>query len=188
MNPDILRWDDKYRDAGAADFVAVDELLKNHDRLLAGEGRALDVACGAGANAIFVASRGYTTIGVDGSVRGLRLAARRAKEIGVTLHLINADLERYRPPPAAFDLVLVFRYLNRSLFDALEQTLHPRGVLFYKTFNRNLLDVKPEFNPEYLLKPGELPGFFGALEQVATNDRAGNSDVFSWWIGRKPMS
>lgn len=186
MNPDILRWDEKYGAADAPDFVESDELLRAHAGLLAGEGRALDVACGAGANAIYVASRGYKTFGVDGSLKGLQLAARRARACGITLHLINADLERYRPPPGTFDLVLVFRYLNRPLFNALELTLRPRGLIILKTFNRNLLNTKPGFNPDYLLEPGELPRRFGSLEQISTNDDGGNQETFSWWIGRKP--
>lgn len=186
MNPDILRWDEKYSAAEAPDFIEADDLLEAYAALLTGEGRALDVACGAGANAIYAASRGYTTVGVDGSIQGLRLAARRARARGLALQLINADLERYCPPPDAFDLVLVFRYLNRSLFDALKETLRPGGLIFIKTFNRNLLDTKPGFNPDYLLEPGELAGHFRGLEQIATNDDAENRAAFSWWIGKRP--
>lgn len=186
MNPEILRWDEKYGAAGAPDFVEVDELLKAHADMLVGGGRALDIACGAGANAIFAASRGYATVGVDGSIQGLRLAAERGRARGVTLHLVNADLEQYRPPADTFDLVLVFRYLNRPLFRSLEQTLRPRGLIFFKTFNRNLLHTKPGFNPDFLLEPGELPRRFDSLEQIATNDMAGNQTASSWWIGRKP--
>jgi SAM-dependent methyltransferase len=188
MNPDILRWDGKYSAAEARDFIEADELLEANAALLSGKGRALDVACGAGANAIYAASRGYATVGVDGSIEGLRLAARRARALGLALQLINADLECYCPPPGTFDLVLVFRYLNRPLFEALKQTLRPGGVIFFKTFNRNLLDTRPGFNPDYLLEPGEIAGRFRGLEQIATNDDADNRAAFSWWIGKRPMT
>ena len=155
-NPEIIRWDDKYRAASASDHLRADELLVSHAGLLSGSGRALDIACGAGASAIHVAALGYETLGLDGSSEGLRIATQRAAERGVELQLQQVDLTTYRPPRAAFDLVLVFRYLDRSLFGALEHALRPGGLLFYKTFNRNLLHSRPSFNAEFLLEPGEL--------------------------------
>lgn len=146
----------------------------------------LDVACGAGGNAIFAAQRGCSVVGVDASLEGLRIAARRAKAAGLSLSLVNVDLQSWRPPPARFDLVMVFRYLNRDLFPSLQSTIRPSGVLIYKTFNRNFLGQKPDMNPEYLLEPGELKRCFANFDEIATNDGAANREVSSWWIGRKP--
>lgn len=188
MNPDILRWDKKYSAAETQDFSQVDGLLKTHAALLSGHGRALDVACGAGANAIHAAALGYATVGVDGSVEGLRIAARRAHERQLNVQFVNADLDRYRPPPDAFDLVMVFRYLNRSLYLPLERTLRPGGLIFFKTFNQNFLKSNPGFNPDYVLRPGELARAFAALDQLDTNDTAEVQESLSWWVGRKPVT
>ncbi|MDX1512785.1 MAG: class I SAM-dependent methyltransferase [Gammaproteobacteria bacterium] len=188
MNPDIVRWNRKYLAASAPDYTEVDELLGTHAALLTGGGRALDIACGAGANAIFAASRGYAVLGVDGSIEGLRIARRRARAQGLTLQLVNADLDRFGPPPRRFDLIMVFRYLNRALFGPIEQALRPEGFLFFKTFNRNLLQRKPGFNQDYLLSPGELVTRFRALECIDTNDTQENDATQSWWVGRKPAT
>lgn len=187
VNPDIVRWNEKYRAASDDAFAQPDELLVAHQALLAGDGRVLDVACGAGANAIVAAERGGRVVGVDASFEGLRIAAHRATAAGVSLSLLNADLDAWRPPPECFDLVMVFRYLNRGLFSSLQSAIRPGGVVIYKTFNRNFLEHKPDMNPDYLLEPGELARCFSAFDEIATNDGSANREVSSWWIGRKPV-
>src|SRR5438045_64472 len=77
--------------------------------VLAGElgalapGRALDLGCGSGRNAIWLAGRGWSVTAVDFSDEALALARRR--EPGV--EWVLADLREYEPEPEAFDLVLV---------------------------------------------------------------------------------
>lgn len=188
VNPDIVRWNKKYRSVSNETFAEPDALLIEYQAVLTGGARALDVACGAGANALFAALHGCRVVGVDASLEGLRIAANRAKDAGVSLSLLNVDLEVWRPPPECFDLVMVFRYLNREIFPSLKSTLRPGGVMIYKTFNRNFLEQKPEMNPDYLLEPGELARRFSRLEPIASNDRSTNREMYSWWIGLKPTS
>ena len=186
MNPDIVRWNEKYRAAEEHGFAEPDSLLVARADLLPAKGRVLDLACGAGANAIFAARHGCRVVGADASIEGLRIAARRARAAGVSVSLLNADLEVWRPPEDAFDMVMVFRYLDRGMFSAIESALRARGVLIYKTFNQNFLRQKPDMNPAYLLRPGELKRSFPALTEIAASDDGIDGDACSWWIGRKP--
>jgi SAM-dependent methyltransferase len=71
-------------------------------------GRALDLACGMGRNAIWLAERGWTVTAVDFSDVAIAHARERAAEHGVELELQVADVVRYEPPAEAYDLVLVF--------------------------------------------------------------------------------
>ena len=71
-------------------------------------GRALDLACGEGRNAVWLAERGWRVTGVDFSQVGLEKARALAKARGVQAEWVAADLRRYTPEPQAFDLVLVF--------------------------------------------------------------------------------
>jgi SAM-dependent methyltransferase len=71
-------------------------------------GRALDLACGEGRNAVWLAERGWRTTGVDFSGVAIDKAHRLAAEHGVDGEWLEADLRAYRPPVRAFDLVLVF--------------------------------------------------------------------------------
>ena len=69
-------------------------------------GRALDLACGEGRNAIWLAERGWRVTGVDFSEVALAKAAQPAASRGVEGEWVAADLVSYRPEPGAFDLVL----------------------------------------------------------------------------------
>ena len=70
-------------------------------------GRAVDLGCGPGRNAIWLARHGWRVTGVDASAVGLAQARERAGREGVSLELVHADLLSYVPPPASFELVVV---------------------------------------------------------------------------------
>jgi SAM-dependent methyltransferase len=74
-------------------------------------GRALDLACGEGQNAIWLASLGWEVTGVDYSEVAIAKANARAERDGVTVEFTSADLVEYEPEHAAYDLVLVL-YLH----------------------------------------------------------------------------
>lgn len=71
-------------------------------------GRALDLACGEGRNAIWLAQRGWQATGVDFSKVGLEKARQLEDAHGVHPEWIVADLLDYRPEPGTFQLVIVF--------------------------------------------------------------------------------
>ena len=71
-------------------------------------GRALDLACGEGRNAIWLAERGWQATGVDFSKVGLEKARQLEDARGVHPEWITADLRDYRPDPGSFQLVIVF--------------------------------------------------------------------------------
>jgi 2-polyprenyl-3-methyl-5-hydroxy-6-metoxy-1,4-benzoquinol methylase len=70
-------------------------------------GRALDLASGAGATAVWLATRGWRVTAVDFSSVGLRRGRERADAAGVSVEWIEADVLDYEPDPAAFDLVTI---------------------------------------------------------------------------------
>jgi SAM-dependent methyltransferase len=72
-----------------------------------GPGRALDLACGEGRNAVWLATQGWEVTGVDFSRTGLDKARHLAGQRHVTVEWILADVTTYRPAPAAFDLVTI---------------------------------------------------------------------------------
>lgn len=70
-------------------------------------GKALDLGCGPGRNAVWLATQNWDVTGVDASGVGLAQARERAADAGVSLTLVKADLLAYRPPTAQFDLVVI---------------------------------------------------------------------------------
>ena len=107
---DSAEWDRRY---AGSELIWTAEA----NRFLAAEteglspGRALDVACGEGRNAVWLAQRGWQVTGVDFSPVGLEKAARLAGQRGASVQWLLADLLDYVPPPAAFDLVAIL-YLH----------------------------------------------------------------------------
>lgn len=71
-------------------------------------GRALDLACGEGRNAVWLATRGWSVTAVDFSGVALDKAARLAAAQGVDVERVRADLRDYEPDAGRFDLVAVF--------------------------------------------------------------------------------
>lgn len=152
---DRERWDRKYAAGeGPAHFRPKRFLVENH-HLLTGQ-RAIDVACGFGGNSIYLASAGFQVDALD--VSGVALSRARAEAIrrGLCINWLQVDLDRWWYPPAHYDIVTVFFYLNRELMPQLASTLRPGGLLFQANHNKRFLELRPGFDPCYLLEPGDL--------------------------------
>ncbi len=188
MRQDVERWDRKYRDGNPNPGFEPEPLLISHAQLLDGKGTALDLACGVGHNAMFLARRGYTVTAIDGSETGLGYCRAATRNTPLRIHLVAADLERISLPRDHFDVVLVVRYLYRPLMAQIKTALKPGGLVIYKTFNTNHLRERPDFKKEYLLERGELPGWFSGYDLIATNDSPRVEDTCSYLIGRKPAA
>jgi len=94
-------------------------------------GRALDLACGAGRNSLFLARNRWEVVAIDGSPEAIRIAKQRAKRIGVQLDTRVADLETSLPLPfedGSFDLVAIVNYLQLSLFAEVKRLLRVEGT------------------------------------------------------------
>jgi Methyltransferase domain len=131
--------------------------------------RALDIPIGGGRHVPALVAAGFRVFGVDRDWGRLQ-DARAAGPASVWC----ADLERIWLPPAAFELVLVVRYLQRDLFDTLAGAVAPGGALVYETFTtrQRALGGGPT-SPHHLLEPGELEARFAGragLEIVFTEE------------------
>ena len=184
MRSDIDRWNQKYSQAKPVSFADADRTLQALGGWFDGVGEALDLACGAGANLQWLFRRGYAVTGMDGSLHALRLACQQPD--GGRFRLLAVDLDNAVLPGERYAAIVVVHYLNRALFPSIISALKPGGRLFYKTFNTNLLDQRPGFNPDYLLEPGELARAFDSLTPcvVAEPDTADPSN--SWVVMEKP--
>lgn len=125
-------------------------------------GKALDLACGAGRHAIFLAEKGWRVTAVDNSRVGIRLARQRAKEGGVQIDFRVADLEKgeFEIEPDAYDLICDFYYLQRDLFPQMKAGVKSGGVIV-STIH---IYGEGEEKGRFLLKDGELRRFFKDFE------------------------
>ena len=147
-------------------------LILDHLKLLTGKplgGPLLDLACGDGHNGIFLATKGLDVILCDISEDALKEAGKSAEERDLKIEIRQLDLEKegVNPfDPDAFGAILVFRYLHRPLIPFIKRALMPGGLLFYETFTVEQRQFGKPTNPDFLLKPGELPGWFREWETI----------------------
>lgn len=136
------------------------QFLIDHVSLLP-KGRALDIAMGAGRNAIYLATMGFDVKGVDISREVVNNALDSARESGVSLKAGIADLEAgYHIEKGAYDLIICFNYLHRPLIPEIQQGLRTGGMVVYETFIAEQAKFGKPRNPVHLLKPNELLKMF----------------------------
>lgn len=159
------RWDERYRDGDWTFGDGPAEIVKDARRWLPRRGRALDVACGAGRNALHLARAGWSVLAVDLSVEGLRLLRDRAREESRPVQPVLADLRRFHVRPGAFQLVVNTRFLLREAFPLLRHALAPGGLLVFETFSVHEIEVLGgDVRRAFALERGELPKAFSEME------------------------
>lgn len=159
---DKEKWNVKYGSTTCLTGREPSEWLVEHARLLPGKGKALDIAMGEGRNTLFAASLGYEVLGVDISDVGVSRAESLARQNKLTIRTQIADLDHYKIEENAYDLILCFYFLDRSLFEGLRRGLKPGGILIFETFNEDYLKYS-SFKPEWVLKKNELPEAFSDM-------------------------
>ena len=180
---DQKRWDEKWAQLVPGSFDPHPLLLAHHQYLSGGV--ALDLACGRGQNALWLAGHGYQTLGVDISLVALKLAAADAKKSALSdsVQFVQVDLEYWGSSPHVFDLICVFRFLDRRLFPVIRSSLKPGGCLFYSTRHVGLLRQYPEATRDYLLESDELIAVFGDWLIIHYRDGDKNAEL----VARKPV-
>ncbi len=152
-------------------------------------GRALDVACGAGRESVFLARHGWDVEAWDHDPEALARAAALADRERVRLTLREVAIERIQslPGPAPWNTVVVCRYLHRALFPWLERALAPGGTLVYETFRRGQERHGRPRQERFLLEPGELATAFPLLrvEVLEETDPEGGP-VMAHLLARRP--
>lgn len=149
------RWDEKYRSGSYARRPHPTALLVEH--LPRAPGGALDVACGAGRNSLFLAARSWRVDGIDISPVGLARAQERAAEEGLGVRWIEADLDDPEALPAGpYDLIVMVRYVNRHLLPHLLTRLAPGGVLLVEQHLEAAGDVIGPKTSRFRLRHNEL--------------------------------
>ena len=124
-------------------------------------GRVLDIAMGSGRNAFYLAKMGFSVEGVEISHGTIEEALAHAREEGVTLQARVADLETMPHfEEGAYDLVICFNYLQRSLMPCIKEWLKPGGMLVYETFIVDHAQFGRPRNPAHLLRHNELLRIF----------------------------
>jgi tellurite methyltransferase len=147
-------WDRHYSDGGGLDETPDGLLVQAAEAVAPGD--VLDLACGPGRHAIYLATLGWTVTAVDNSAAAIQILRRRAAGLPVTARQANLENGEFRITPAAYDLICNFYYLHRALFPQIREGVRPGGL-----FVAAIHLVDPDaaggpHNPAFLLEPGEL--------------------------------
>lgn len=152
------KWDERYRAGAYGDRTQPTALLSAWiDRLP--RGRALDVACGAGRNALFLAARGYAVDAVDISAVALERGRSDAERLGLPIRWLCADLDdgpEDALPPGPYDLVVWVRFVNYSLLARIARRLAPGGHVLCEQHLVTATEVAGPRTAAFRLRPGEL--------------------------------
>ncbi len=173
--PTMTKWDRRFADATSPNEPA--KVLKDNTHLLPPAGRALDLACGLGGNALLLAQHGMQVDAIDASAVALQKLAGFAHEQALAIHTLQLDVERDPLPPQRYDIIVCSHFLFRPLCSQISQRLQTDGLLFYQTFTRNKLTDRGPDSPAYLLQTNELLRLFAQLELVAYREDGRNGDL-----------
>ena len=177
---DRVRWDQRYADREPPDKADVDlpGAFRPYADVFPRAGSALDVACGRGAGAVWLALRGMTVHGVDVSPVAVRAARDLARRCGVTARcrFDAMDLDAGLPAGGLVDVLVCSMFRDRRLDAALVARLAPGGLLAVSA----LSEVGAVPGP-FRAHAGELTDAFGALEVIACAETNGQA----WLLARR---
>ena len=164
---DRNKWDQRYREGAYATRDYPSEFLKQ--RLLhLKRGKALDLACGAGRNSIFLAQNGFFVDAVDVSSVGLERARERAETLGVSINWLNQDLlDGWKLPSESYSLIIMFRFVALELLPVLPEILERGGSLIIEEHLQWKGEaVSGPTNENFRVRPGELARIVDGLKVV----------------------
>lgn len=136
---------------GHAPTADPSEWIQRFAHLLPAPAQVLDMACGSGRHAAYLAGLGHHVTGIDRNPQALAQLPT-----GVTA--IEADIENgpWPLPGQQFDAVIVTNYLWRALWPQVLGSVREGGVLLYETFAQGNAAYGKPSRPDFLLAPGEL--------------------------------
>jgi SAM-dependent methyltransferase len=176
---DRARWDARYARLGPprVDAVGPPTWLAPHTDLLPTAGHALDLACGAGSGAVWLAARGLDVQGLDVSAVAVEQARDLARRAGVAerCRIDRVDLDAGLPegPPVA--VVLCHRFRDPRLDAAIVARLAPGGLLAIAACSE--VGAGPG---RFRVPPGGLVAAFATLEVITAGERDGEA----WLLAR----
>ena len=147
-------------------------------------GRALDLGCGTGTNAITLAQHGWQVVGVDFVGRAIRTARRKARQAGVLANFHLDDVTRLNGITSPFDLVLDIGCLHslssqqKAVYiNNLTRLLAPQGIFLLYTFI-----TADETAQDRGLTPGDLTQLASRLRLAQRQDGTDRGDRASAWL------
>ncbi|HZC53122.1 MAG TPA: class I SAM-dependent methyltransferase [Mycobacterium sp.] len=176
---DRRRWDQRYASQGPAGAGAVEPpaVFAGYAEAFPTAGRALDVACGQGLGAVWLARRGLDVWGLDVSAVAIAQARDLAERSGVAdrCRFDAVDLDEGLPDGPPVQVVLCHKFRDRRLDRAILGRLAPGGLLAIAVLSE--VGAEPG---QFRATAGELPAAFPRLNLLAV----GEGEGCAWLLAR----
>lgn len=170
----IREWDRRYRlrEHEASDFDSPPTPLLVKTVAALKPGKALDLASGAGRNAIYLAENGWGVTAVDGAPTAIETLRSEAAARGLKIETVVADLERgeFKIEPSRWDLIAICYYLQRKLFEPARRGVTPGGVLISIVH----INEPGQEDGAFRLRPGQLEKYFQGWEILHLHEGMAN--------------
>jgi SAM-dependent methyltransferase len=173
-------WDRRYTEGGMAplDEFGPPPVFADHDHLFPTTGDALELACGRGRAAVWLAGRGLNYHGVDVSPVAIDLARKLVAHHGLAerCRFDAHDLDHGLPDGPPVDLLFCYLFRDPTLEDSIVERLKPGGILATAALSE--VGAEPG---RFRTKPGELREAYSSLEVLTE----GEGEGIAWLIGRR---
>ena len=156
------KWNARYR-AETGERQA-SRVLKENLHLLPVNGRALDLACGAGGTAMLLAQQGLEVAAWDNADVAIAALQDVARKRQLSIQAVVRDVETNPPAPETFDVIVVSYFLCRDIIPAVIQALKPGGLVYYQTFIQQRVSGRGPKRMEFRLADQELLHLFSGLQ------------------------
>ena len=167
---DRLKWDARYAEGAYSGRNHPSDLLRKYVAQLA-SGKALDLACGAGRNALFLAGRGWAVDAIDVSTVGLGRAQAAADAAGLKINWLCQDLLMDPVLPAQdYQLIIMFRFVAPQLLKTLPFSLAPGGMLMVEEHMVWPTPVTGPTSNRFRVAPGSLQNLFPDMDVVVETE------------------
>ncbi|MDG6777891.1 methyltransferase domain-containing protein [Thiomicrorhabdus sp. zzn3] len=155
-----------------------------------GKPTAIDLGCGGGRDAVYLAKSGWQVIGIDHENRVIKRAKQLAQNSGASVKWKCCDLKKEGClPDSQFDLVMVMRFLNRALFTQIDAMIKPGGFVVFQTFTEGAEAYGSPKNPNFLLKEGELSEVFADYRIITDKiEKLPDGRPVASFIAQKPVN
>lgn len=182
------QWDQRYSRPAFIFGKSPAQFLAENYQYIPFEGTVLDMGMGEGRNAVFLAQKGYKVTGVDISSVAVKKSYLLAQEFGVKIKGVVASLKEYKIPPASFDAIICFYYVDRELHNKMLSWLRPGGVLIYESHTDLQKTVKgnERYDEAYLLRASELLTMFKGMKILKYEEPLHTGEFTASIILKKP--
>ena len=148
--------------------------------------KVLDIGCGEGKDAVFMAEKGYDVTAFDLTENGIRKTIALAHKRGVKANAYVDDINTFETDEQ-FDIIFstgtvqyIFDENKEAFFKKLEKITKPNGIVFINVFvEKSFLDLPPDWDKEEKMwKSGELFTYFSdwkfeKIDEVIFEDNSG---------------